>query len=196
MNRQDSDRGANPFPLSAAGRPVFDETLGGGRRPTLVFGPQRSSPAIAALISADTVEILGRALRNRDQGEAVRAGLLLAADHQDASHTLCQEIAGAEGSYWHAILHRREPDPSNAKYWLRRVGDHPVHAALSAAAEAVEGVDRALRGRAWDPYVFVERCESARRDGDPLRIAALEELQAIEIRELLIHCLQEASGAP
>src|SRR5437870_5363954 len=65
---------------------------------------------------------------------ACRAGLYLAFNFLDESHAISQDVHTAEGSYWHAILHRREPDPSNAAYWFRRVGDHPVFALLARDA--------------------------------------------------------------
>lgn len=52
----------------------------------------------------------------------VSAGLLLWNGDLDASHTISQHIEDITGSYWHGIMHRMEPDYSNAKYWFRKVG--------------------------------------------------------------------------
>jgi hypothetical protein len=40
----------------------------------------------------------------------------------DRAHEIAQDIAGTDGSWVHAYLHRREGDQSNAAYWYRRAG--------------------------------------------------------------------------
>ena len=43
------------------------------------------------------------------------SGLWLLAGDLDRSHTISQSIGSAEGSFWHAIMHRREGDFGNSK---------------------------------------------------------------------------------
>lgn len=42
--------------------------------------------------------------------------------HWDHAHESAQQDEGAEGSWVHAYLHRKEGDISNAGYWYRRAG--------------------------------------------------------------------------
>ena len=74
---------------------------------------------------------------DRTMAKACLAGLWLRFDFLDESHSISQEIKTTTGSFWHGIMHRREPDYENAKYWFHRVGEHPVFAPLCAAAKKV-----------------------------------------------------------
>jgi hypothetical protein len=103
---------------------------------------------------------------------ALRSALHLWNDSLDRCHSLAQDIHDATGSYLHGVMHRREPDYANAKYWFRRVGTHPVFGKLAPD---------------WDPFDMVDRCEKAARD--PGLEAGLRELQAREIRLLAEFCL-------
>ncbi len=97
--------------------------------------------------------------------EAALSGLLLLVGCWDESHQLSQDIASREGSYWHAIAHRIEPDSSNAGYWFRRVGQHPIFAELHRTASEILGRPDApweLKP-AWDPFLFIEWCDEARQ---------------------------------
>ncbi len=59
------------------------------------------------------------------------SGLWLLAGELDRSHDISQAIDSPTGLYWHGIMHRREGDFSNAKYWMRRAAGHPVIAELA-----------------------------------------------------------------
>ena len=60
---------------------------------------------------------------------ASKACLHLLNDDSTRSHEIVQSQEGvATFDYLHAIVHRREGDYSNSKYWFRQVGAHPVWA--------------------------------------------------------------------
>lgn len=62
------------------------------------------------------------------QRVALCAGWLEVLGLSEESHQESQSIEGLgqppHGDYWHAIHHRREPDPGNASYWFRRISRH------------------------------------------------------------------------
>jgi hypothetical protein len=112
--------------------------------------------------------------------EVLRAGLYLYCGCWSEAHETAQNIATREGSYWHAIVHRQEPDAGNAGYWFGQVGQHPIFAELGAAA-----------GETWSPRAFIELCERARRQpGSDLERRALE-LQRLEWQLLFDSCGRE-----
>jgi hypothetical protein len=105
-------------------------------------------------------------IRRREMADACLAGLWLYGDDLDRSHRISQGLHGREGSYWHGLMHRREGDFANAKYWFRRVGSHPIHEALAArsrklAGDAAEGAAFLRAQTSWDPYGFVDLCAAA-----------------------------------
>jgi hypothetical protein len=101
-----------------------------------------------------------------DEPDAVKAGLHLLNDDLERGHALAQAHEGDKTcDYWHAIVHRREGDFENAKYWLGRVARHPVLARVHDG-----GPKAAIR--------FVDRCREAKPDEHA-------ELERIQRREML-----------
>lgn len=65
-----------------------------------------------------------------------KSALWLLAGELDRSHSISQSDDSPEGSFWHGIMHRRERDFGNAKYWFRRVRSHPAHIDLAKHIDA------------------------------------------------------------
>ena len=166
---------------------VFMQAIDTGDLPGL--GPEVRSSAQTSAALGQAVDALG--LGGAAAGLA-KAAALLWHDHLDESHTVSQDIGSADGSFLHGIMHRREPDYSNAKYWFHRVGDHPCFSALaSAATDYLDAAgDEALAKRLapgghWDPFAFVDAVEAAVHYGNPGEIESLQHVQRIEFETLV-----------
>jgi hypothetical protein len=116
--------------------------------------------------------------------EAAMAGLWLYFSCLDEAHTLAQAVETADGSFWHGIMHRQEPDAGNAAYWFRRAGRHAIFPALRDAAQ---GLGYPC-GTAWDPIAFIDACEEARRQPGSDRDLLMRRVQLAEWQLLFHHC--------
>ena len=127
------------------------------------------------------------------------SGLWLYYDWLHESHTISQSIETPTGSFWHAIMHRREGDFSNAKYWYARCRHHPALAQTAAAGRAIvtnagerAGLARLVRDD-WDPAAFVDVVEGVHHNPeDPLYPTAVA-LQRAEWQALFAHCANAAA---
>jgi hypothetical protein len=125
------------------------------------------------------------------------AGLWLLHNYLDESHKISQDIETGTGSYWHALMHRREPDFGNAKYWLRQVGRHPIFSDLRAAATQCADSVNDPAGRFlsaqndWDPFAFVDLCQLS-LSGASSSLALCVEIQRREWDLLMAFCLSAA----
>ncbi len=157
------------------------------------FQPEKYGPRVSQLLDPDRLCELGpgqpveaarpilrkmttdqlfatHPVADADMASGCLSALWLWHDFLDESHSLSQQIPSPSGSYWHGIMHRREPDDSNAKYWFRRVGDHPILPSLREAAVELGRttapksiLDRILESAEWDSLGFVDLCAAGRR---------------------------------
>ncbi|VTU01080.1 Hypothetical conserved protein OS=uncultured planctomycete GN=HGMM_F07G10C08 PE=4 SV=1 [Gemmataceae bacterium] len=151
--------------------------------PTAPLGPGEPVASARAKLAALTDESLG-AVADRDMAACCRSGLWLAFNYLDESHTISQDVGTTTGSFWHAIMHRREPDAWNSKYWWNRVGPHPVLALLREQAPTV--------GYTFTtPEAFVDFCEKVRGTGSGEEELA-QRVQMLEWRLLFDWCWQRS----
>lgn len=164
---------------------VAASLLAEDRLPAL--GPGSPNQSAKSALRALTIETLAPApAKDSAAAQACLSGLWLWHDFLDESHTISQDIHTADGSMWHAIMHRREPDAWNSKYWWRQVGSHPV---LKRLVEESPSIGYAYR----DPSAFVDFCESVRGKNNAEEALA-KKVQALEWRLLFDHCWQRAFG--
>ncbi len=178
------------------------------------FDPTAYGPEVASVLSmdgngerliplvarrsapADLVSELGKhnsrtLFKTSAMPEAAMSGLWLYHSCFEEAHNIAQDISSVEGSLWHGILHRQEPDSGNAAYWFRRAGNHPVFAQLvKAASEVVARYPEAefRPSVKWDPFGFILFCERARDMPGSYSEAAALEIQRAEWQLLFDYC--------
>jgi hypothetical protein len=151
-------------------------------------------------------ELLKIAPQSTEYAQAVLAGLWLRHDGLEECHQVVQKVplqpeVAATFNFWHAIMHRREGDFSNSKYWYHQAGDHPILPALGQHVgdlinhlPADKSLLRILRG-GWNPDAWVDLVEEVdSAENDPRRHLLIN-IQQIEWRMLFEHCVRQAAGS-
>jgi hypothetical protein len=133
------------------------------------------------ILVANMTSILGRFPPSK---KAALTGLaLLWHDHWDDSHSVVQRFEGdSDCDLVHGILHRREGDLANARYWCSQVPKHPAFAPIAAAMESARdrypSISRFVKNGAWSPMAFLTSAIQKPHFSEYQNIQALE-LKAI-----------------
>jgi hypothetical protein len=117
---------------------------------------------------ADAYKAAAHVCENLNDHPTLQAAIWLYVDDLERSHRISQTLETPAGAFWHGIMHRREGDFSNAKYWFREAGSF------------------GLAGH--DPFWFVDEVERRHRENP----AELVELQRKEWAALFERCAKEA----
>lgn len=161
------------------------------------LGPGPRSGVLATDSLKQHLAALGTA--NPSAVKLIRALSLVWNDHHDEAHDIVQDLPSADAAYVHAILHRREPDYFNAKYWFRRVGMHSVFPQLAANAAAIIKASPRAHGSinlrldaGWDAFAFVDACQNAGL-ASSLRHELIRQIQQAEFVALMAHFIKATS---
>jgi hypothetical protein len=170
----------------------FERFLATAEPAELGPGPRKGVQPRSALEEQLGPLLKSSALSDQRQ-QLIRALVLLWHDHLDPAHAIAQSIDTPDGAFVHGIVHRREPDFSNAAYWFRRVGAHPAFARMAAdtgmllKSHAEPGLAKKLvDSGAWDPFAFLDECAAASNQPESVR-RLLRQIQALEFGALLEH---------
>jgi len=134
----------------------------------------------------------GKAIGHAGNFALVRGGLLYAIDAIHEAHALFQDAKGDLGAYWHGMMHRREGDFENARYWFRRAGVLPCFDTLHRAAGAFSA-DMARQAN-WDPYLLTCECEQARFGAEESVVPCVQ-LQRAEFEGLFDYSWRQSAVA-
>ena len=150
------------------------------------LGPERRAASLPLNRLKDELETaISQADASDENSDLVRSSALLWHDHLEESHTISQGINNSDGSFLHAIMHRREPDYPNAKYWFNRVGVHDAFPEIFNRAKTIL-IDTSLAHlveREWDPFAVVVSVSQADLSSEEYKL--LQQVQEIEFEALM-----------
>jgi hypothetical protein len=178
---------------------------------TLVARGGPSAMAREMLDEVQPEQLLDRQAASPVAAYAMLAGLWLWHDGLDECHHIVQKSPGdlhrafsgdlqmmtSTLAFWHAIMHRREGDFSNSKYWYARAAGHPVLQILASQAGSVVNqapADKSLLrlvASGWNPNAFVDLVESLHTDQADARHSPAVRLQQLEWKVLFEFCARQ-----
>ena len=157
------------------------------------------APGARELAVTDQTDLINTRPADLLMLRGIACGIWLWNDHLDEAHKLAQSIETETGAFWHAIMHRREGDFANAKYWYGRCRNHPVLQALASQSSLVlddlpsDNRLVKLTVDGWQSDHLVDLIEAhAKPEGEEEFAEVLVVLQQLEWRVLLEYCVAMA----
>jgi hypothetical protein len=185
-------------PLSPLGRKLLK--LDPNAYGELIASGAGKAAARDVLESTQPADLVAGKMVRSDDAKAMLSGVWLYFDFLDESHAISQSLTSETGSFWHAIMHRREGDFSNSKYWYARCQNHPALATIAAAAAKYVNqmpADKSLLrlvANGWNPNAFVDLVQAVHESRSDPRHALTVALQRLEWQILFDECARAAAG--
>jgi hypothetical protein len=176
--------GFDPANYSTAVQSILSLDGNGERAMPLANGSVNRA-GIEAIAGYDAADLFSESFSS----QAALSGLYLYFCGYDQAHAIAQDLGTSEGSFWHGILHRQEPDAGNAAYWFRRVNQHPVFPLLKDRAEQLGLPVK----KQWDPFRFIDFCEEARQKPGSSDEQLAKAVQLAEWQLLFDYCARKRS---
>ena len=156
-------------------------------------------PELGRKVRALAVTIDGE-LPTGPMRQCLHAGLWILADELDKAHQICQGVANNYGSAWHAVVHRRDGDFENSKYWWRQaqgikwegIGERLAGGREDTVARG-QVIGECMAAGRYDPAKFVDRVHHARDGGAGAQDTALVAIQRAEWMVLFEECWRMAA---
>ena len=105
--------------------------------------PSSAMPELLPRSRRSDSTVVAASIKELSKFPELVTGLWLYVDDLPNSHEISQSMTGPIGAYWHGIMHRREGDFSNSKYWLRQAGEIELPISEYEPCRFVDQVQRA-----------------------------------------------------
>jgi len=155
--------------------------------------PALVGPVTNRGIEGDMPQLLEEVDRHVAAGDwrgCLHAGLWVLADDLERAHRICQEINTPHGAAWHAVVHRREGDFWNSKFWWRRAGCVKFEGLAATLRAQLKNAPPELaawsHGERYDAAGFVDLVEQYARE--PEMQEPLLAIQRLEWASLFQEC--------
>jgi hypothetical protein len=163
------------------------------------LGPGKENIALLDKIQSVNLDTAfdTKKVSDKNSAEACISAIWLLHDFLDKSHQISQSIPTPTGSFWHGIMHRREGDYWNSKYWFRQVGNHSIFSPLYSEvkqllnSEDVNGLKILIQQNTWDPFLFVDLVQEYIGTGGKEEVT-LKQVQLLEWQLLFDYCYNRA----
>jgi hypothetical protein len=159
------------------------------------LGPGQPEQTFKARINSLKIEqaFAPNPITDRNHANACLSGIWLHLDFLSESHRISQNIPTDSGSFWHGIMHRREGDYWNSKYWFRQVGDHPILSVLQSGVVQFVNWNELpeLRNKSWNPFLFIDIVQKYNGTNSDMEIIC-KKIQQLEWQLLFDYCYKQA----
>lgn len=161
--------------------------------PLMELGEGAPRPGLKKTLKSIHAGSFVQSAANVEMAECCLSALWLFQDFLEESHRLSQSIHTPAGSYLHGIMHRREGDFSNAKYWFHKAGRVGMESELVKRLATDQCISSEHRIELGNPFEPARLVDAVSRHQKPER-TSLMRVTFWELFSVFEYCFQQADG--